>query len=310
LWGAFAQARSKTVEASVTESIAVAPYPPIQLPKDPAERQEELEKYVTASVEMLAGELSQGFSANFVKLLAFYARFHKYSSLNTLLIMLQRPEASKVASYKKWQELGRQVAKGSKAIYIYAPLLKREKDAVTGDPAEKILGFRLVAVFADLDLDNIENEPLPQLWHPLPDDCSRQLGRAIERIRASGISVTERKLKAGLQGMATATAITLSSSIPDSRNRLATLLHEAAHSYCHYGETAKDKTTAQCELESEAAAWVVMRQIGLDYPFSSDYLKAFGIKPDDLRASLTVIGGISKRLLKLLDDDQAQPEAA
>jgi len=288
----------------VDTQVIVAPHVGLHLPKDPADRQEELEKYVTASVEMLAGELSQGFSANFIKLLAFYARFHKYSSLNTLLIMLQRPEASKVASYKKWQELGRQVAKGSKAIYVYAPLLKREKDAVTGDPAEKILGFRLVAVFAELDLENIECDSLPQLWQPLPDDCSRQLARAIERIRESGISVTERKLKAGVQGMATARSITLSSAIGDSRNRLATLLHEAAHSYCHYGETAKDKTTAQCELESEASAWVVLHRLGIPYPFSSDYLKSFGIKPEDLRASLTVIGGISKRLLKLVEDDK------
>jgi len=298
------------VETSLTERITVAPHTPLQLPHDPTERQEELEKYVTASVELLASELSQGFSDNFIKLLAFYARFHKYSSLNTLLIMLQRPEASKVASYKKWQELGRQVAKGSKAIYVYAPLLKREKDAVTGEPAEKILGFRLVAVFADLDLENIDSDPLPQLWQPLPDDCSRQLARAIERIRESGITVTERKLKAGVQGMATVTSITLSSTIPDSRNRLACLLHETAHSWCHFGETAKDKSNTQCELESEASSWVVMHHLGIPYPFSSDYLKSFGITPDNLRASMTVIGGISKRLIKLVEDDKDEQSRA
>lgn len=54
--------------ASVAERVVVAPHVGLQLPKDPGARQEEIEKYVTASVEMLAEELSRGFSANFVKL--------------------------------------------------------------------------------------------------------------------------------------------------------------------------------------------------------------------------------------------------
>jgi len=54
-----------------------------------------------------------------------------------------------------------------------------------------------------------------------------------------------------------------------------------------------------------------MHRLGLEYPFSADYLKSFGIKPDDLRASLTVIGGISKRLLALVEDDgDEQPRIA
>ena len=299
------------METQAQESVVVAPHAGLQLPKDPTDRQEEIEKYVAASIDMLAEELSKGFSDNFVKLLHFYARFHRYLSRNALLIMLQRAEATRVASYRKWQELGRQVAKGSRAIWIYGPILKRDKDAVTGEPAEKILGWRLLPVFADLDLENIDSDPLPSLWQPLPDDCSRLLAKAIERVRESGIAVTERKLRTGVQGMATATSITLSSTIPDSRNRIATLLHETAHSWCYFGETAKDKSNTQCELESEASAWVVMHRLGLEYPFSADYLKSFGIKPDDLRASLTVIGGISKRLLALVEDDgDEQPRIA
>ena len=53
--------------ASVAESVVVAPHVGLQLPKDPGARQEEIEKYVTASVEMLAEGLRRGFSANFVK---------------------------------------------------------------------------------------------------------------------------------------------------------------------------------------------------------------------------------------------------
>jgi len=56
------------VGASVAESVIVAPHVGLPLPKDPGARQEEIKKYVTASVEMPAEELSRGFSANFVKL--------------------------------------------------------------------------------------------------------------------------------------------------------------------------------------------------------------------------------------------------
>jgi hypothetical protein len=65
---------------------------------------------------MLAEELSKGHSSNFKKLLHFYGKVHKYSARNCLLILLQQPDASRVASYRKLAELGWNVRKGSKAI--------------------------------------------------------------------------------------------------------------------------------------------------------------------------------------------------
>src|SRR5215217_6662352 len=47
------------------------------------------------------------------------SRFHEYSLANTLLIAAQNPDATKVAGYRKWQEMGRQVRKGEKAIKIF-----------------------------------------------------------------------------------------------------------------------------------------------------------------------------------------------
>lgn len=281
----------------------------LQLPKDPKERQEEVERHVAASIDLLASELSQGFSENFIKLLSFYSRFHQYSARNALLILLQRSDAAKVASYKKWQELGRQVAKGSKAIWVYAPLTKREQDAVTGEPADKIFGWRLVPVFADLDLEQIDTDPLPILWKPLPDDCQHLVERVTQGLTARGVEVVTRRIKSGTQGYATSERIVLSSAITDSRNRLATLLHEAAHWTAHFGATANDKNKPQCEMEAEATAYVVLHRLGIVYPFSADYLRSHGITPDDLRESMTVIGGLSKRLLKLLEDQSGQQAA-
>lgn len=290
--------------------VIVAPHVGLQLPKDQAERQGEIDKYVTASVEMLAGELSQGVSSNFVKLLHFYGQFRKYSARNCLLILLQRPDAARVASYKKWLDLGWRVRKGSKAIWLYAPITKKAEDALTGEMADKIVAWKLVPTFADIDLDGLEERPLPVLWQPLPDDVTHLCDRMIARIRAEGVQVTERRLKAGVQGMATEKSITLSTLIPDSRNKLATISHEYAHLISHFGATAKDKSKAQLELEADAVSFVVLHCIGIHYEFTADYLLSFGVTPDQLRASLTAINGISRRIFKLLEDEKDEQSRA
>ena len=56
--------------------------------------------------------------------LATAAKFRTYSFHNTLLIGLQRPDATAVAGYKVWQQLGRQVNKGEKGIVLLAPALR------------------------------------------------------------------------------------------------------------------------------------------------------------------------------------------
>jgi len=134
--------------------------------------------------------------------------------------------------------------------------------------------------------------------------------RMLARIRAEGVQVTERQLKAGVQGMATEKSITLSTMIPDSRNKLATISHEYAHLICHFGATAKDKSKAQLELEADAVSFVVLHCLGIHYEFTSDYLLSFGVTPDQLRASLTAINGISRRIFKLLEDDNDQQSRA
>src|SRR3954468_21987182 len=56
------------------------------------------------------------------------AAFHRYSLSNTLLIAHQRPDATRVAGYCAWQDLGRQVRKGERGIRIFAPSTVRERD--------------------------------------------------------------------------------------------------------------------------------------------------------------------------------------
>src|SRR5919202_513039 len=60
-------------------------------------------------------------SEDFQRYLRTAANFHQYSPNNVLLILAQKPDATRVAGYTTWQALGRQVKKGEKAIYIFAP---------------------------------------------------------------------------------------------------------------------------------------------------------------------------------------------
>ena len=76
--------------------------------------------------EELADKLAQGVAAlrdseEFKRYLDVAARFHSYSFGNQILIGMQYPDASRVAGYKTWQGMGRQVRKGENGIRILAP---------------------------------------------------------------------------------------------------------------------------------------------------------------------------------------------
>jgi len=100
------------------------------------------------------------------------SRFHRYSFHNTLLILAQRPEATRVAGYRAWRTLDRFVRRGELGIRILAPMVaKVDDDADTGDPSSgggvRVLrGFRPVTVF---DLSQTDGRPLPEI-------CTRLAG--------------------------------------------------------------------------------------------------------------------------------------
>jgi hypothetical protein len=79
------------------------------------------------------------------------------------------------------------------------------------------------------DLESIDLDPLLSLWRPLPDTRENVYCRVSRAIRGTGLAtIFERPLLSGRQGTATVGTIVVSASLPDSRNRLATLLHEYA----------------------------------------------------------------------------------
>ena len=107
-------------QASVAApEVLVIPANP-EIPSDPR---------LDAALKTLDAGIERALTAEgFADYLHMQSRFHSYSANNVMLIMAQRPDASKVAGYRKWQELGRLVRKGEKAIKIFVPHTYRDKD--------------------------------------------------------------------------------------------------------------------------------------------------------------------------------------
>jgi hypothetical protein len=85
----------------------------------------------------LSRSLNQGQSETLRTFLKTMAKFHRYSWFNCMLIWMQRPEATHVAGFKKWLELGRCVKKGEKGIMILAPVIYRPRKPKIEEPKEK-----------------------------------------------------------------------------------------------------------------------------------------------------------------------------
>ena len=112
-------------------------------------------KLATKGYEELAKALAEGRSETLMRYLGVMGRFHNYSFRNCMMIAMQRPEATQVAGYRKWEQLGRQVKKGETGIGIFAPLVYRKKqdganngskakDDSKKDAEKRLQGFRVV----------------------------------------------------------------------------------------------------------------------------------------------------------------------
>ena len=133
------------------------------------ERQEKLSEAMSLLERGIEGILdSEGF-ANYLRTMA---RFHTYSFNNVALIVAQRPEATRVAGYKAWQALGRQVQKGEKGLIVFVPHRRRVRENLDKDQHDQqptgeqdtqathlITGFGLGRVF---DIAQTEGDPLPE----------------------------------------------------------------------------------------------------------------------------------------------------
>ena len=127
------------------------------------EKLKEVDRLVKNGFEKLVGEMKEGHTENYLEYLAFISRFHKYSHFNQMLIFSQKRDATLVAGYRSWQEMGHQVRAGEKGIKIIAPIfVKNVEENELGQPTslQKLVGFRVVSVFDSSQL----TEPAKAFW--------------------------------------------------------------------------------------------------------------------------------------------------
>ena len=239
----------------------------------------------------LAQELSEGKSAGFLDYLERVGRFHQYSAYNVMLILTQRPEATLVAGIKRWNQLGRQVKKGERGIAILAPTLKRVEvtDETSGEVREerKLAGFHTAYVF---DIAQTEGEPLKPREEEIPQ------GPALyERLKAAcPAEVQEGLLSGGALGRTDGQRIVLAAG-ESATCKAETLLHEWAHLLLHYDGGAYGQTVG--ELEAEAVAYAVGRELGLPMKTSRDYILHWRGTVEGLEASLERIQRAAREIL-------------
>jgi len=89
-------------------------------------RRDEVMSSLLAGIERLTS------SQTWQEWLAVQSRFHSYSFGNTLLIMCQRPDATRVARFHAWRRLGRNVRRGEKAIWILTPVTRKVTEDLDG----------------------------------------------------------------------------------------------------------------------------------------------------------------------------------
>ena len=87
-------------------------------------KRDEALQHCDAALQELADSLRQGKSQSLLRYLALMARFHQYSFGNCLLIAWQRPEATLVAGFHRWKQLGRTVRRNERGIALLAPMIE------------------------------------------------------------------------------------------------------------------------------------------------------------------------------------------
>jgi len=236
------------------------------------------------------------------RFLLFAARFHHYSFHNRLLIYLQRNEATLVGGMRLWNQKGRHVKKGEKAIWIYAPLLKMEKTD-KGEKKQVLTGFRIVPVF---DVSQTEGEPIP----PIP---------AVHDIEGSDTALFYRVLGAcpfpvtfqskEKMGESAGAFYPMEKRIEIAEHlsighQTKTLLHEWAHGLLHGIESERVPMEVR-EIEAEGVAFVLSSVLGLDtYDYSITYMTLYGkeeaskIFADSMGRILKTVDTISDAIAK------------
>jgi hypothetical protein len=227
-------------------------------------------------------------SKEMLRYLDFVSKFHKYSPANIWLILLAKPDASKVAGFHKWKSMGRFVRRGEQGLPILAPILVKQEDE---DGLEKqiLIGFKVVYVY---DVTQTEGEPLPKPpdWKS-PEKNLDLNERLIQYANRQGITVSFKTLPKEIQGVSKGGAIDI-----DLAAGTKTIVHEVTHALIHKGKDNLQSREIK-ELQAEAVAYVVCKHFGLGGLKSANYLALWNVTPEQLLANMEIIRSTANKII-------------
>lgn len=249
---------------------------------------------VDAGVKSLTEALAAGKSDNLKRFLTVAANFHNYSLNNWFMIFGQRPDATRVAGYKAWQKMGRQVKGGSKAIKIIAPRKGKKKDAEGNATDKEYLFFTTANVF---DISDTEGEELPTVFR-VEGDPGDSLFALESFIESQGIKLEEKESLSGALGVSYGGRIEVKAGLEPAQ-RFTTLVHELAHELLHKQADRETLSKATKETEAEAVSFVVGQAIGVDsLGQTADYVQLWKGDLDVFNASLGRIQKCAKTIIE------------
>ena len=285
-------------------------------------------KDMDSIMQSLESGVEEFFTSNrYQEFLKTMAKFHNYSFNNTMLIAMQRPDATLVTSYKNWQSMGRQVMKGEKGITIIAPApyKKMKEKEVLDENQRPIVGtdgkpkteqvevtvphFKAVTVF---DIAQTSGEPIqtlaPELLTAAVQDFDSFM-QAIQKISPVPIRFDEIDGNANGYYHNADKEIVIKKGLSESQT-LKTAIHETAHAKLHDREimeslgVEKDRLTK--EVEAESVAYCVCSSFDLDtsdysFPYIAGWSSSREMK--EMKASMDVIRKTAGEMIDQLTEE-------
>ena len=285
-------------------------------------------KDMDSIMQSLESGVEELFTSNrYKEFLKTMAKFHNYSFNNTMLIAMQRPDATLVTSYKNWQSMGRQVMKGEKGITIIAPApyKKMKEKEVLDENQRPIMGtdgkpkteqvevtvphFKAVTVF---DIAQTSGEPIqtlaPELLTAAVQDFDSFM-QAIQKISPVPIRFDEIDGNANGYYHNADKEIVIKKGLSKSQT-LKTAIHETVHAKLHDKEimeslgVEKDRLTK--EVEAESVAYCVCSSFDLDtsdysFPYIAGWSSSREMK--EMKASMDVIRKTAGEMIDQLTEE-------
>ena len=288
---------------------------------------------ITAGIEQGIKELFE--SEKYMRYLSVMSRFHRYSVNNTMLIYMQKPDATLVAGYNKWKnQFERHVKKGEHGITIIAPtpfkkkieeqkldpdtkapILDAEGKAVMEEREVEIPMFRPVKVF---DVSQTDGKPLPELASTLSGSVQNYEAFMEALRRSAPVPLSVEPMAANMDGYFSPDQqrIAIRAGMSEVQT-VSAAVHEIAHSKLHNYAKAqeeaaragdkeppkkKDRNTE--EVEAESISYAVCQYYGIQTGENSfGYIANWsqGKELPELRASLETINKAAGELIADID---------